>query len=97
VRPQRAASAFAPWVADLGDGTYKNPVIYADYSDVDVIRVVDEYYLTASSFNCTPGLPLLVSQDLVNWSLVGHALANVPDARYTKRAARRRHLGAVAP
>lgn len=77
-----ALSRFEPWLADLGDGTYKNPVIYADYSDVDVIRVGEHYYLTASSFNCTPGLPLLVSQDLVNWSIVGHALENVPDARY---------------
>src|SRR6185503_13333597 len=73
-----------PWVPDRGDGTYKNPVLYADYSDPDVIRVGDEYYLTASSFNCTPGLPILVSRDLVNWSLVGHALENLPDPRYAQ-------------
>jgi beta-xylosidase len=71
-------------VPDLGDGSYKNPVLYADYSDPDVIRVGDEYYLTASSFNCTPGLPILVSKDLVNWSLVGHALENVPHPRYAQ-------------
>ena len=43
------------WVADQGDGTYKNPVLYADYSDPDVIRVGEDYYLTSSSFGCLPG------------------------------------------
>ncbi len=87
VSPSRVASAsppFQPWIPDLGDGAYKNPVIYADYSDPDVIRVGDEYYLIASSFNCTPGLPILVSRDLVNWSLIGHALENLPDPRYAQ-------------
>ena len=62
------------WNADNGDGTYKNPVIHADYSDPDVVRVGDDYYMTASSFNCVPGLPVLHSRDLVNWELIGHAL-----------------------
>lgn len=62
------------WVADQGDGTYKNPIIHADYSDPDVCRVGDDYYMTASSFNCVPGLPILYSKDLVNWELIGHAL-----------------------
>jgi len=62
------------WVADNQDGTYKNPVLYADYSDPDVIRVDDDYYMTASSFNCVPGLPILHSRDLVNWKLVNYAL-----------------------
>lgn len=62
-----------PWVADLGNGFYKNPVLHADYSDPDVIRVGDTYYMTASSFNSAPGLPLLTSKDMVNWQLVGHA------------------------
>lgn len=64
----------AVWMADQGNGTYKNPVLYADYSDPDVIRVGTDYYLTASSFNCTPGLPILHSTDLVNWTIIGHAL-----------------------
>lgn len=64
----------APWVADLGDGRYRNPVLHTDYSDPDVIRVGDRFYMTASSFTNVPGLPLLESPDLVNWSLVGHAL-----------------------
>src|SRR6476646_7045729 len=63
------------WVADLGDGSYKNPVLHADYSDPDVIRVGDDYYLTASSFNAAPGLPILHSKDLVNWKVISYALA----------------------
>lgn len=62
------------WVADNGDGTYTNPIIHADYSDPDVIRVNEDYYMTASSFNCIPGLPILHSKDLVNWELIGYAL-----------------------
>ncbi|HEX8015126.1 MAG TPA: glycoside hydrolase 43 family protein [Flavobacterium sp.] len=63
------------WVADQGNGTYKNPILYADYSDPDAIRVGDDYYMTASSFNCIPGLPILHSKDLVNWKLIGYALS----------------------
>lgn len=62
------------WVADNGDGTYKNPIINADYSDPDAIRVGDDYYMTSSSFNCIPGLPILHSKDMVNWELVNYAL-----------------------
>ena len=54
------------WVADQGDGTYRNPVLYADYSDPDAIRVGDDFYLTSSSFGCLPGLQILHSKDLVN-------------------------------
>jgi beta-xylosidase len=60
------------WVADNGDGTYKNPILYADYSDPDVERVGDDYYMVASSFNCVPGLPVLHSKDLVNWQVIGY-------------------------
>ena len=62
------------WVADQGDGTYKNPVLYADYSDPDVCRVGDDFYMTSSSFNCLPGLQILHSKDLVNWSIIGAAV-----------------------
>ncbi len=68
------------WVADNGDGTYKNPILYADYSDPDAIRAGDDFYMTASSFNAVPGLPILHSKDLVNWSLIGHALREQPPA-----------------
>ena len=62
------------WCPDRGDGTYTNPVLYADYSDPDVCAVGEDYYLTASSFNCIPGLPILHSKDLVNWTIIGYAL-----------------------
>ncbi|RYY18746.1 MAG: glycosyl hydrolase 43 family protein, partial [Cytophagaceae bacterium] len=68
---------------DLGNGQYKNPVLYADYSDPDVVRVGADYYLTSSSFNMAPGLPILHSRDLVNWTIIGHALpVQPPRARY---------------
>ena len=73
------------WVADNGDGTYKNPIIFADYSDPDAIRVGNDYYLTASSFNYMPGLPILHSKDLVNWKLINHAIKRQsPDSIYDK-------------
>lgn len=72
VFPQSGTSKV--WVADNGDGTYNNPILHADYSDPDVVRVGEDYYMTASSFNCVPGLPVLHSRDLVNWELIGHAL-----------------------
>ncbi|WP_370174304.1 glycoside hydrolase family 43 protein [Leeuwenhoekiella palythoae] len=62
------------WVADQGDGTYKNPIIHADYSDPDVVQWGDDYFMTSSSFNAAPGLPILHSKDLVNWELVNYAL-----------------------
>ena len=67
------------WTADNGNGTYTNPVLYADYSDPDVVRVQDDYYMTSSSFSCVPGLPILHSKDLVNWRLIGHALKRYPN------------------
>jgi len=66
------------WKADLENGMYKNPILYTDYSDPDVIRVGDTFYMTASSFNYIPGLPILTSKDLVNWSLVNYAVKNIP-------------------
>jgi beta-xylosidase len=62
------------WVADQGDGTYKNPVIHADYSDPDVCRVGEDFYMVSSSFDAVPGIPILHSKDLVNWTIIGHAL-----------------------
>jgi beta-xylosidase len=68
------------WVADNGDGTYTNPVIFADYSDPDIVRVEDNYYLVSSSFNCTPVMPVLHSKDLVNWKIIGHVSENLPSS-----------------
>ena len=71
------------WVSDLGNGTYKNPVLYSDYSDPDAIRVGDDYFMTASSFNEIPGLPILHSKDMVNWKLVNYAITDlIPKETY---------------
>ena len=83
------------WVADNGDGTYKNPVLNADYSDPDAIRVDDDFYLVSSSFEDIPGLPILHSKDLVNWTIVGHALLRQPPYEYYD--APRRGDGVWAP
>ena len=67
------------WCPDNGDGTYTNPVINADYSDPDVCvgPSGEDYYMTASSFQCVPGLPILHSRDLVNWTIVNYAIGNL--------------------
>jgi len=67
------------WCPDNGDGTYTNPVINADYSDPDVCVGAsgEDFYMTASSFQCTPGLPILHSKDLVNWQIINYALGNL--------------------
>lgn len=70
------------WNADLGNGTYRNPILYADYSDPDAIRVGEDYFMIASSFCNAPGLPLLHSKDLVNWKVVNYILSEIPEARY---------------
>ncbi len=73
------------WVADNGGGTYKNPIIHADYSDPDVIRVGNDFYMVASSFDAVPGLPILHSKDLVNWTIIGHALKKqIPFDHFSK-------------
>lgn len=84
----------APWVADRGDGTYRNPVLFADYSDPDVVRHGDDFYLVASSFNCLPGLPVLHSRDLVNWRIVAHVFDRLPFPAYDAPA---HGCGAWAP
>ena len=74
------------WCPDLGNGKYKNPVLYADYSDPDAIRVGDDYYLTSSSFGCLPGLQILHSKDLVNWHILGAAIpTTVPPVETPER------------
>jgi beta-xylosidase len=73
------------WSPDNGDGTFTNPVINADYSDPDVCVGAsgEDFYMTASSFNCIPGLPILHSKDLVNWEIVNYAVkALLPLDRY---------------
>ncbi|GIN57053.1 glycoside hydrolase [Lederbergia ruris] len=66
------------WIADLGNGYYQNPILFADYSDPDVIRVGDDFYLISSSFASTPGIPVLHSKDLVNWEIISHVFDRLP-------------------
>ncbi len=60
--------------------TYANPIIHADYSDPDIIRVGTTYYMVASSFHFSPGIPILTSTDLVHWKILGHVLPRLPFA-----------------
>ena len=55
---------------DQGDGTYINPIIPSDYSDIDCIRVGEDYYAISSTFQFSPGMTLLHSKDLVNWEIL---------------------------
>ncbi len=71
-----------PWNPVKPDGTYRNPIIFSDYSDPDVIRHGNDFYMVSSSFNCTPGVPILHSTDLVYWRLINHAIKNLPHPRY---------------
>ncbi|MBE0673717.1 MAG: family 43 glycosylhydrolase, partial [Bacteroidales bacterium] len=72
--------------------TYTNPVLHTDYSDPDVVRAGDDYYMVASSFNCVPGLPVLHSTDLVSWELKGYALERLQPEEYFSSV---RHGGGV--
>ena len=83
------------WSPDRRDGTFTNPVLYADYSDPDAVRVGDDYFMVSSSFSAVPGLPVLHSRDLVNWELINHALPKlVPEAVF---ATPRHGAGVWAP
>lgn len=93
--PAMAQYCSEVWVSDEGNGMYRNPVLHADYSDPDVCAVGEDYFLTASSFNCTPGLPILHSKDLVNWKIVNYALKKVEPVEYYNEA--RHGKGVWAP
>lgn len=61
------------WQSDNGDGTFTNPVLYADYPDPDIIRVGEDFYMVSTTFVDSPGITVLHSQDLVNWRILSHA------------------------
>lgn len=83
----------------ISGSTYSNPIISADYSDPDVAASPDgkTFYMTASSFQCTPGLPILKSNDLVNWELVNYALKDVPPTDFYGADIPRHGKGVWAP
>lgn len=80
-----AAAPFpSTWTADNGNGTYSNPLFYDEFSDPDMIRVDDDYYLTGTTMHAMPGLPVLRSRDLVNWEHRSYAFERLdlgPDLR----------------
>ena len=65
---------------------YTNPILYGDYSDPDVIRVGEDFYMISSSFTYLPGIPVLHSRDLVHWELLGYAAQHLPFDRYRRPA-----------
>lgn len=62
---------------DQGDGAYRNPILPGDYSDIDAIRVGDNFLAISSTFQFSPGIIVLHSQDLVNWSILGHVVTDL--------------------
>ncbi len=79
-----AASAPAQvWRSDQGDGTYRNPVLFADYPDPDIIRFGADFYFVSTTFANAPGVTILHSKDLVNWRIVSHVVDRLDgDPRY---------------
>ena len=69
-----APSLAQTWQADNGNGTYTNPLFFDEFSDPDLIRVGNDFYLTGTTMHSMPGLPVLHSRDLVNWTFLGYAL-----------------------
>lgn len=71
------------WRADQGDGTYRNPVLFADYPDPDIIRVGNDFYFVSTTFANAPGVTILHSKDLVNWRIASHVVDRLDgDPRY---------------
>ncbi|SMC92105.1 Glycosyl hydrolases family 43 [Pedobacter nyackensis] len=62
------------YTSDKGDGTFKNPILWGDWPDPDIIRVGDYFYFVSTSMHYVPGSPILKSKDLVNWEMGGYAL-----------------------
>jgi beta-xylosidase len=82
--PAAAQTTGRTWAADNGNGTYSNPLFYDEFSDPDIIRVGSDYYLTGTTMHTMPGLPVMHSKDLVNWTLLGYAFDRLdlgPDFR----------------
>ena len=78
--------AEAAIVADNGDGTFTNPVIFSDVPDEDIIRVGDTYYMISTTMHLSPGAPIMKSYDLVNWEIVNYVYdyLETDDARTLK-------------
>ena len=73
------------WTADNGNGTYTNPLFYDEFSDPDILRVGDDYYLAGTTMHTVPGLVILHSKDLVNWENASTSPMMLSRLRTTKR------------
>jgi beta-xylosidase len=71
--PAQAEPPVRTWTPDNGDGTFTNPLFYDEFSDPDLIRVNDWFYLTGTTMHAMPGLPLMRSKDMVNWEFLSYA------------------------
>ena len=75
------------WTADNGNGTFTNPLFYDEFSDPDILRVGDDYYLAGTTMHAVPGLVILHSKDLVNWENVAYCFDrfDFPEDRFALR------------
>ena len=73
-------------LCETADSLYTNPIIHADYSDPDVIRTSEGYWMVASSFTSFPGIPVLFSPDLIHWRIAGHVYGSLPTGGYERPA-----------
>lgn len=71
---QRIDDTRKTWMSDNGNGTFTNPLFYDEFSDPDLIRVRDDYYLTGTTMHAMPGLAVLHSRDLLNWKFLSYAM-----------------------
>ena len=73
--------------SDNGDGTFTNPVIWADCPDPDVIRVGDDYYFVSTTMHLMPGAPIMHSKDLVDWEIISYIFDRIEETpRYSLQA-----------
>ncbi|MBR0552807.1 glycoside hydrolase family 43 protein [Stakelama marina] len=75
------ATAAQVWQSDQGDGSYRNPVLYADYPDPDIIRVGSDFYFVTTTFADVPGITILHSKDLINWTIASHVVPRLDDTK----------------
>ena len=82
-----SVAAAQSWTADNGNGTFTNPLFYDEFSDPDILRVGDDYYLAGTTMHAVPGLVILHSKDLVNWENVAYCFDrfDFPEDRFSLR------------
>ncbi len=79
-KSQPATATIKSWSADNGNGTYTNPLFYDEFSDPDIIRVGEDYYLAGTTMHSVPGLVVLHSKDLVNWEFSSYCFDRFEDS-----------------